>query len=73
MVEPVVRDANIGAGMLLYFGLGGLGLPWSLLFFLGVFDNQRGNFEAALIMACAMTNLFIHGLLALYLNRRGRT
>lgn len=69
MVEPH-RDANIGGGLLLYGGLGGLGLPWSVLVFRGVFDNHRDNFEAALIMTFAVANLLIHALLALYLTRR---
>ena len=69
LVEPEI-DANIGAAFLLYGGLGGLGLPWSLLFFRGVFDNQRENFQIMLIVSCALTNLLIHALLALYLTRR---
>lgn len=63
-------DANIGGGLLLFGGVGALGLPWSLLVFLGVVDPGSDHSMTALIITFALSNLLIHALLALYLTRR---
>lgn len=59
--EPA--NANIGGGLMLWGGLGALGLPWSVLFF-RVVDNERDNTVTALMVTFALANLLIHGLLA---------
>jgi len=63
-------DANIGGGLLLFFGVGGFGLPWSLLVLGGVLRTNGQEYETVLLIAFALLNLSLHGLVALYLARR---
>ncbi len=62
--------ANIGGGLLLFGGVAALGLPWSLLVWLGVLRTNPQEYETVLLIAFALLNLSLHGLVALYLARR---
>ncbi len=63
-------DASIGGGMLLFGGVGALGLPWSLLVIFGVLRTNPQEYETVQLIAFALLNLSLHGLVALYLARR---
>lgn len=65
-------DANIGAGLVWLFALGGLALPWSLLSLTGVLPEQRDSVEMILFIAFALFNVLLHGIAALWWTRPSR-
>jgi hypothetical protein len=67
--QPAV-GANIGAGIMLLV-VGGLGLPWSLVYLLqGATAEYRDSVETLIIVTSALVNVVLHGFIALFLTRR---
>lgn len=63
--------ANIGAGFMQFF-LAGLGMPWSLLWFLGVLPEQREFVTTVLLISFALLNVLLHAAVAVVRTRPSR-